>query len=536
LAIDKSSTSCQQEVDVEEEWERMPRTAAHALVRQYQIGILLGEGTYSKVRAAINLETRQTVAIKILDLRRIRRAKGAEERIQSEISILKSLDHENIISFFDVFEEKSKLYIVMEQVAGGSLEKLIESTPLQRLNIHEARHYLKDLLHGLRYCHLQGVIHRDIKPSNLLISLDHRLKIADFGSAQYLGSSPEKDPECDGDSWSHSGSPAFFSPQLAAGDKLISGFKADVWAAGVTLYMMVTGNPPFSGRSLELLFDNILEAKCAIPEYFTPDLTGILAGMLNVNESARWSIDEVLSHCFFTDSIPFDFSPLPTRLDSDVEPSSPSTASPSPSFRGSLRYIKHPTAQQTQLSQSTNLVNADDDNFCAGPTADSLKHFPDIPLDSDDDENTPIAISMRESFSHSQLPPVKHPAAIRAANPALGSQYASPFLPSLYPNPHSSGVHSAPVTPVHPVSSHESPPLASPCSEGFLPLPLQADCGAKPSCLSDLSYLPCQSFFRSTQPRNSPELCVSASDLSTLNAARALSTNADVDKRSCTIL
>lgn len=105
--------------------------------------------------------------------------------MRSEIKLLRKLQHRNVIELLDVLynEQKQKMYLIMEYCVGG-LQEMLDSVPDKRLPIHQAHDYFVQLLDGLEYLHGRGIIHKDIKPGNLLLTLDHTLKISDFGVAE----------------------------------------------------------------------------------------------------------------------------------------------------------------------------------------------------------------------------------------------------------------------------------------------------------------------------------------------------------------
>jgi hypothetical protein len=136
-------------------------------------------------------------------------------------------------------------------------------------------------------------VHRDIKPSNLLISIEGVLKLGDFGVAEELDRYDEHDT-CS----KSRGSPAFQSPEVAAGKESFSGFKVDVWAAGVSLFLLMSGQVPFEGSSLLHLWELIELGKYDIPERIAADakLRDLICGLLVVDETTRLSVQDARKH------------------------------------------------------------------------------------------------------------------------------------------------------------------------------------------------------------------------------------------------
>ena len=126
----------------------------------------------------MNRETKENVAIKILDKEKIQQQNMAAQ-LKKEIGIMKMVSHEHVVVVKDVFATQKKIFIVLELVEGGELFDKIASEGRLKENI--ARFYFKQLVEGLGYCHSLGICHRDLKPENLLLDAQGNLKISDFG-------------------------------------------------------------------------------------------------------------------------------------------------------------------------------------------------------------------------------------------------------------------------------------------------------------------------------------------------------------------
>jgi serine/threonine protein kinase len=130
-------------------------------VGKYELYRTLGEGSFGKVKYAVNKETNEAVAVKILDKDKIQKQNmGAQ--IKKEISIMRMIKHNNVVCVKDVFATTSKIFIVLELVEGGELFDKITSQG--RLSEPQARFYFRQVVEGLDHCHSQGVCHRDLKP------------------------------------------------------------------------------------------------------------------------------------------------------------------------------------------------------------------------------------------------------------------------------------------------------------------------------------------------------------------------------------
>lgn len=269
-----------------------PRRRKAKTVGKYLMGDLLGEGSYGKVKEAIDTLTLCRRAAKILKKRKLRKIPNGEQNVLREIQLLKKLYHKNVVRLVDVIfvDEKQKMYMFLEYCV-CELQEMLESAPDKKFPIFQAHYYFKQLVEGLIFLHSRGIVHKDIKPGNLLLSTDETLKITDLGVAEEIELHAEDDT-CH----TSQGSPAFQPPEIANGHECFPGFKVDVWSSGVTLYNMTTGLYPYEGDNIYKLFDNISKGKYSIPDSVDNVLTNLLEGMLNYEAEKRTSIEMVKQH------------------------------------------------------------------------------------------------------------------------------------------------------------------------------------------------------------------------------------------------
>ena len=148
----------------------------------YLIENNLGEGTFGKVKLGIYIKNGEKVAIKIINKKKLK-DKNDQIHLKREIDLLQKLNHINIISVYEIFENIDNYYIVMEYCSKGELFNYIVNK--RRLNESEAAYFFYQLINGLEYIHSIGISHRDIKPENLLLTSNYILKIIDFGLSNY---------------------------------------------------------------------------------------------------------------------------------------------------------------------------------------------------------------------------------------------------------------------------------------------------------------------------------------------------------------
>ena len=193
---------------------------------QFEITECLGHGGMGVVYKARQKSLERWVAIKILPPERGGEEKFSE-RFAREAQTLAKLNHPNIVTVFDYGESDGLYYIVMEFIDGVNLRDLLRDGKLES---KQALAIVPPICEALQYAHDKGIVHRDIKPENLLLDREGRIKIADFGIASLVGSRSEQ-----------TGTPAYMAPEQADGE---GDHRADIYALGVVLYEMLTGERP----------------------------------------------------------------------------------------------------------------------------------------------------------------------------------------------------------------------------------------------------------------------------------------------------
>ena len=175
---------------------------------QYSFGPILGEGNFSCVNLCQHRITRESVAIKVLEKKRIKNQEDLE-RIGREIRIMRKVRHPHIIQFYEIQESKEHLYFIMEYANGGELYEHIVKN--RRLTEPEACHIFNQLVQAIDYIHDFGIAHRDIKPENILLDSNHDIKLIDFGLGQNYTDKEQLSTAC--------GSPCYAAPEMVARKK-----------------------------------------------------------------------------------------------------------------------------------------------------------------------------------------------------------------------------------------------------------------------------------------------------------------------------
>jgi eukaryotic-like serine/threonine-protein kinase len=229
-------------------------------VGDYQIIGILGAGGMGKVYKVKNQISDRVDALKIL-LPNLADDPELADRFIREIKVLARLNHPNIAGLRTAFRVENELLMVMEFVEGSSLD---ERCKKGRIPLEEAISYIQQALSALGYAHKQGVIHRDIKPANMMLTTDGVVKLMDFGIAK---SKSDKKLTQTGTTM---GSLFYMSAEQVQGNELDG--RSDLYSIGVSLYEMVTGMRPFSGKSdFEIMIAQLQQAPQP-PMQMMPDL------------------------------------------------------------------------------------------------------------------------------------------------------------------------------------------------------------------------------------------------------------------------
>ncbi len=205
----------------------------------YHIGKQIGKGGMGSVFEATHEQAGERVAIKSLSPQ-LAMAEGFRERFEAEIDSLKKLQHENIVRLFGYGEQDGVLFYSMELVEGTSLEE--ELVAGHRFDWRETIDIGVQVCHALKHAHDHGVVHRDIKPANILLTADHRIKIADFGIARLFGGSQLTI------AGGVLGTADYMSPEQADGQPVTE--RCDQYSLGGVLYALLAGRPPFLAKSM----------------------------------------------------------------------------------------------------------------------------------------------------------------------------------------------------------------------------------------------------------------------------------------------
>lgn len=225
---------------------------------RYVIIRTLGKGAMGMVYEARDPNLDRRVAIKTIKVEHLSPQASAEyeARFRTEARSAARLQHPNIVSVYDSDRHGDVAYLVMEFVQGDDLKKILDSG--KTYSLEQSLHLMRDLLSALEYAHRQNIVHRDVKPANMLVEANGRVKLTDFGVARIQDSG-----EATRTRGSMVGTLKYMAPEQVQG--LTVDARADIFAAGVVLYQLLTGRRPFDGGSDFAIIQQIVGEPPAAP-------------------------------------------------------------------------------------------------------------------------------------------------------------------------------------------------------------------------------------------------------------------------------
>ncbi|XVE87431.1 hypothetical protein DITRI_Ditri18aG0116800 [Diplodiscus trichospermus] len=279
--------------------------------KRYTIGKLLGHGQFGYTYVATDKASGDRVAVKKIDKNKMVLPIAVED-VKREVKILEALKgHENVVQFYNAFEDDSYVYIVMELCEGGELLDRILAKKDSRYSEKDAAVVVRQMLKVAAECHLRGLVHRDMKPENFLFKStreDSPLKATDFGLSDFIRPGKRFQDIV--------GSAYYVAPEVL---KRRSGPESDVWSIGVITYILLCGKRPFWDKTEDGIFKEVLKNKPDFRRKPWPTISNgakdFVKKLLVKDPWARLTAAQALSHPWVREGgnaseIPVDISVL----------------------------------------------------------------------------------------------------------------------------------------------------------------------------------------------------------------------------------
>jgi serine/threonine protein kinase len=275
-------------------------------VGPWQLGKTLGKGATGRVRLAKHSTTGQVAAVKIVSKKSAALVQSASMArmdsdetnqiiatgprtmpfgIEREVVIMKLIEHPNVITLYDIWENRGELYLVLEHVEGGELFDYVSSNGA--LPEDESVRLFRQIIAGLTHCHHFNICHRDLKPENILLDKQRNVKLADFGMAALQPDGRWLNTSC--------GSPHYAAPEIINGLQY-RGDKADIWSTGVILYAMLNGFLPFDGGDISKTLALVRKGGYHLPPSLSVEAADLIQRILQRRPDKRIEMKEIWSH------------------------------------------------------------------------------------------------------------------------------------------------------------------------------------------------------------------------------------------------
>ena len=233
---------------------------------------VIGRGNFGKVCLVKKKEASTLYAMKILKKSEIDKKKQKSHTL-TERKVLSSADCPFIVKLFWAFQSNSKLYMVLEYMAGGELFfHLSKEGTFSELR---ARFYCGEILLALEHLHSNGILYRDLKPENILLDNEGHIRLTDFGLSK--NGSDSSNPKA----YTFCGTPEYLAPEILKNQG--HGPAVDFWSFGAVLYYMISGAPPFYSKNKNEIFKRVLNTPIERLSNVTSEANDLFQALLKIN-------------------------------------------------------------------------------------------------------------------------------------------------------------------------------------------------------------------------------------------------------------
>eukprot|EP01065_Artemidia_motanka_P048496 TRINITY_DN7820_c0_g1_i1.p2 TRINITY_DN7820_c0_g1~~TRINITY_DN7820_c0_g1_i1.p2 ORF type:complete len:382 (+),score=123.63 TRINITY_DN7820_c0_g1_i1:64-1146(+) len=268
-------------------------------VGKYKLTKEIGRGGFSVVFHGINTETKSVHAVKMCEKAQLVKT-GMLGELENEIAVLKRIRSKHIANLTDIIQTGRYYYLILDLCDATLFQHIVQSDyhvdGRRCLREDSARKYFQGLLLAVYACHQLGVMHRDIKPENILITRDKEVKLSDFGFACPVEKIDQARMRC--------GTRQYLAPEvfdLTPDSTHFDGFASDVWACGVTLYVMGSGRMPFGhqGDCHDEAVRQVKAAQFTLPSHVSPEMARVITTVLMPDPTRRPSIFQIMEMPWF---------------------------------------------------------------------------------------------------------------------------------------------------------------------------------------------------------------------------------------------
>lgn len=243
-------------------------------LEEWDIGKIISKGAFGFVLLIRNKETKD---IKVGKFIKIEKLETVDKTLKKEINILESLDHRNIIKYYEHVQTDEFICLIFEYMPNGDLYEQVFTT-------ETCKYIIKQVVDAVNYCHSRNILHRDVKPENVLRrASDNLIKLCDFGFSKSVSTKEEK---CN----TFCGTLDYLSPEQV--QCLDHNYKVDVWMIGILLYEISVGKPPFEAPSRKETYKNICDCEITFPDDY--ELKDDVLKFIQKDPNDRIELDDFL--------------------------------------------------------------------------------------------------------------------------------------------------------------------------------------------------------------------------------------------------
>lgn len=258
-------------------------------IKDFDLLKVVGKGSFGKVMQVRKKDNGRIYAMKVLNKKTIIE-RNELAHTQAEKNILQKLVHPFLVNLVYAFQTEDKLYFIMDFINGGELFFHLQKE--EKFSDDRVRFYCAEIICGLEYLHVKGVLYRDLKPENILLTEDGHICMTDFGiSKEGLESDNDK-------TVTFCGTPEYLAPEILQGKSY--GKAVDWWSFGTLMYEMLTGLPPFYSQDVQEMYNKIMNDKLVFPPHVSGEARSLLTGLLERNPEKRLQDAKIIkAHPYF---------------------------------------------------------------------------------------------------------------------------------------------------------------------------------------------------------------------------------------------